>query len=142
MMITESIEISDDILSNGGFADVRCGTYMGQLVVVKTMRVAAQDDFLKIRKVSINDTFPPVWNAASTIPLQRFCKEVVLWNTLSHPNVLKLFGVQGDMEKGQFVTVSEWMAHGNIMQYIENNHTNRLELVRTFTFPTISITKL
>ena len=58
MIITESIEISDDILSNGGFADVRCGTYMGQLVVVKTMRVAAQDDFLKIRKVSINDTFP------------------------------------------------------------------------------------
>ena len=46
------------------------------------------------------------------------------------------------MEKGQFVTVSEWMAHGNIMQYIKNNHTNRLELVRTFTFPTISITKL
>ena len=57
MIITESIEISDDILSNGGFADVRCGTYMGQLVVVKTTRVAAQDDFLKIRKVSINDIF-------------------------------------------------------------------------------------
>ena len=34
------------------------------------------------------------------------------------------------MEKGQFVTVSEWMAHGNIVEYIKSNHTNRLELVR------------
>ena len=34
------------------------------------------------------------------------------------------------MEKGQFVTVSEWMTHGNIVEYIKHNHTNRLELVR------------
>ncbi|KAF9641863.1 kinase-like protein, partial [Thelephora ganbajun] len=60
---------------------------------------------------------------------QQFCKETVLWNTLYHPNVLKLFGVWGDMEKGQFVTVSEWMTHGNIMEYIRNNHANRLELL-------------
>ena len=70
--------------------------------------------------------------------LQQFCKEVVLWNTLSHPNVLKLVGVQGNMDKGQFTTVSEWMAHGNIMEYIGRNWVNRLELVRgptTFTTP-------
>ena len=69
------------------------------------------------------------------IALQQFCKEVVLWNTLSHPNVLKLVGVWGDMGKGQFVTVSEWMEHGNIIQYIGKNHVNRLELVRGLTFP-------
>ena len=34
------------------------------------------------------------------------------------------------MEKGQLITVSEWMEHGNIMEYIKNNHANRLELVR------------
>ena len=44
------------------------------------------------------------------------------------------------MEKGQFATVSEWMEHGNIMDYIKNNHANRLELVsRVFTFPTTSL---
>jgi len=64
--------------------------------------------------------------------LQQFCKEVVLWNTLSHPNVLKLVGVQGDMDKGHFITISEWMAHGNAMEYIRKNHVNRLELVRGF----------
>ena len=46
------------------------------------------------------------------------------------------------MEKGQFTTVSEWMAHGDIMKYIKKNHTNRLELVRAFAFPTTSFTKL
>ena len=74
--------------------------------------------------------------------LQSFCKEVVLWKTLSHPNILTLVGVQGDMEKGQFVTVSEWMAHGNIMEYIKSNHTNRLELVRGFAFPATPFTKM
>jgi len=29
--------------------------------------------------------------------------------------------------------VSEWMAHGNIMQFIRNNHANRLDLVGDFT---------
>ena len=115
---------------------------MGQFVAVKTMRVAMQDDFLKIRKVSINNVFFPAWDAGSTILLQQFCKEVILWNTLSHPNVLKLVGVQGDMDKGQFVTVSEWMTHGNIMEYSKNNYTNRLELVCAFVFLTTSFTDL
>ena len=77
----------------------------------------------------------------STAPLQIFCKGVVLWNTLSHPNILKLVGVQGDMEAGLFTTVSKWMEHGSIMDYIETNHANRLELVRAFTFLTMSFTK-
>jgi len=66
---------------------------------------------------------------ALTIPLQRFYEEVILWAMLSHPNILKLIGVQVDVGKQQFSTVSEWMKHGNIMDYIKNNHTNRLVLV-------------
>ena len=65
---------------------------------------------------------------------QQFCKEVILWNSLSHPNVLKLKGVVGDMEQYQFATVSEWMMHGNIMEYIRKNATNRLELVGVSAF--------
>ena len=57
MMITEKIEVEDQILANGGFADVRIGRYMGHLVAVKTMRVAEQDDTLKIRKVSLSGFF-------------------------------------------------------------------------------------
>ena len=49
---------------------------------------------------------------------------------LSHPNVLELIGAQEDMKKRQLITVSEWMVYGNIMKYINENHANRLELVR------------
>ena len=142
VIIPEKIEVSNKILASGGFADVRCGRYMGHLVAVKTLRVAELDDFQKLREVRFNNVFLVTWDTISTILLQQFCKEVVLWNTLSHPNVLKLVGVQGDMEKGQFTTVSEWMAHGNIMEYIKNNHVNRLELVCGFTFPVTSSTKM
>ena len=36
------------------------------------------------------------------------------------------------MEKAQFTTVLEWVAHGNIMDYIKKNSVNRLELVSGF----------
>jgi len=135
MVISGEVQVSDAVLASSGFADIRSGTYMGRRVAVKTVRVAARDNFLKIRKVSTEPQPPMV---QSHHPTQRFCKEVVLWITLSHPNVMKLAGVQGDMEKGQFATVSEWMERGNIMEFIEKNSANRLELVRDFTFPAAS----
>ena len=76
------------------------------------------------------------------IALQQFCKEVVLWNSLSHPNVMKLAGIQGGMDRGEFITVWEWMARGNIMEYIRINPVNRLELVRGSTTHPASFTKM
>ena len=55
MMITEKIEVSGGILASSGLSDVRSGVYMGQYpVAVKTMRVAALDDLLRMRKVCTN----------------------------------------------------------------------------------------
>ena len=54
MVVTEEIEVSDEIAISGGFGDVNPGTYMGDRVAVKTARVAAQDDLQQIRKVNIN----------------------------------------------------------------------------------------
>jgi len=141
MMIREEITVSDEILATGGFADVRTGTYKGCLVAVKSLRVARQDDVLKIKKVSIYD-HPGYLKYGPDHPSQRFCKEVILWNLLSHPNILKLAGVHGDMDKGQFIAVSEWMAHGTIMEYIRKNPVNRLELVRSSTVPATSFTEV
>ena len=56
-MITKKIEVSDEILATGGFADIRSGMYMGHPVAVKSMRVAEEDGFAKIRKVRISDIF-------------------------------------------------------------------------------------
>ena len=136
MVIKEGLDVSDRrVLASGGFADVRRGRYRWHHVAVKTVRVTEGGDILKIRKVRTKVIFPGTYDMVSTTPLQQFCKEVVLWNTLSHPNILKLDGVQGDMGAGLFTTVSEWMEHGNIMEYIKRNNVNRLELVRDFTFP-------
>ena len=54
-MITDEIKVSDKILASGGFADVKTGKDKGCLVAVKTIRVTKQDDFQKIRKVSVDD---------------------------------------------------------------------------------------
>ena len=142
MMITEEIEVSEKILASGGFADVRTGKYMGHLVAVKSTKVAELDDLSKSRKVRIRVFLSVTWDVVLTIFHQQFCKEVVLWSTLSHPNVLKLVGVRGDMNKGQFDTVYEWMVHGNIMEYIRKNPVNRLELVSDFTLPVAPFTKM
>jgi len=60
MIIKEKVEIEDKMFASGGFADTRSGRYMGHLVAVKTLRVAAPDDLLKMKKVSINDVFPTI----------------------------------------------------------------------------------
>ncbi|KAF9645422.1 kinase-like protein [Thelephora ganbajun] len=81
----------------GGFADVWKGQYNGQEVAAKALRVSQTSNFDQIRR--------------------RFCKEVVMWNTLRHPNVLPLMGVT--MTENQFVMVSEWMENGSINMYVK-----------------------
>ena len=51
-----------------------------------------------------------------------------MWKTLCHPNVLPLLGVT--MGGRHFVMVSEWMANGNIKEFVEaHRDVNRFELV-------------
>ena len=60
--------------------------------------------------------------------MQRFCKEVVTWKSLRHPNVLPLVGVT--MSEGQLAMVSDWMVNGNINDFVKAHpDANRLELV-------------
>lgn len=134
MVITDEVEISSSgqINTTGGFADIKQGEYKGCAVAVKTMRVSASDDFDKIRKVSLWIVFTVKrW---TYFVVQQFCKEVIIWNSLSHPNVLNLIGVLDGFMGHQFITVSEWMVHGNVMEYIRKNATNRLMLVSTSRF--------
>jgi len=143
-MIKEKIVVSDGSPKFvGGFCDIWCGMYEGGPVAVRTMRIYASQDLEEIRKVNIVGIFTFTnWHAVSIILSQKFYKEVILWERLSHPNILKLVGVQEDMKKGRFTTVSEWMAHGTILNYIEKNPANRLELVCGFTFPTVPMTEM
>jgi len=111
---------------HGGFADVWKGKYHGREVAAKVLRVYSTNDFEKIRKVG--DSQPVVFINKLTAPIQRFCKEVVTWKALRHPNVLQLLGVT--MTKNKFVMVSEWMENGNINEFMRAHPSvNRLELV-------------
>ena len=57
-----------------------------------------------------------------------FCKEVVAWGCLRHPNVLPLLGVT--MSKDRFVMVSEWMENGTIAEFVKvHADADRLKLV-------------
>lgn len=60
--------------------------------------------------------------------MQKFCKEVVVWKTLHHPNVLPLIGVK--MSENEFAMISDWMANGNINDFIRAHPgINRITLV-------------
>lgn len=60
--------------------------------------------------------------------MQRFCKEVITWKALRHPNLLPLMGVL--MTGTKFVMVSEWMSNGNISEFVKaHQDVNRFELV-------------
>ena len=59
-----------------------------------------------------------------------FCREVVAWWTLRHPNVLPLLGAT--MSEGRPMMVSEWMENGNINEFVKASvGVDRLELVRS-----------
>lgn len=60
--------------------------------------------------------------------MQKFCREVVIWKTLRHQNILPLLGVTAD--DYQFAILSKWMASGSINNFIETHgDVNRFELV-------------
>jgi len=54
LMITEEMEVSDEILASVGFGFVMGGTYKGVRVAVKTATVPSLRDLEKIRKVSVD----------------------------------------------------------------------------------------
>lgn len=64
--------------------------------------------------------------------MQGFCKEVVIWKNLSHPNILPFIGAAMVTEPNheKYEIVSEFMENGNIRSFIgQNAGANRLELV-------------
>ena len=111
---------------SGVFADVWKGSHDGLEVAAKALRVYRTSDFDEIRKVDRLQL--PVHINKLIVSVQRFCKEVIAWRALRHPNVLPLLGMT--MEDRRFVMVSEWMKNGNIIDFLKNKGADRLELVR------------
>jgi len=111
-------------IGSGGFADVWQGTYSGMSVAVKRLRVGENDDLTKLYKVcGVNPS-----GMSAEEHAQRFCKEVVIWKRLSHPNVLPLLGISTNGNALRMI--SKLMNHGNITAYLRAQPSaNRLQLV-------------
>ena len=74
---------------------------------------------------------PPKTLSELTAIVQRFCKQVIMWKCLHHPNVLPLLGVI--VSGGHIAMVSEWMTNGNINEFVgAHRDVNRFELVGFF----------
>ena len=115
---------------SGGFSEVSDGEYLGCTVAIKDLRIT-KGDFDKLFKVR---SFNPARSRCSTSS-QRFCREIICWKHLSHPNILPLLGVSVSKTPRRFRILSEWMPNGNLMAYTKSNpEANRLQLVCPLSF--------
>jgi hypothetical protein len=67
--------------------------------------------------------------------VQVFCKEVIVWKYLSHPNIVPFIGAVMVTEQGheKYQIVSELMKNGRIGGFIERNQdVNKVELVSSY----------
>lgn len=106
------------------------GNHQGREVAVKVLKIYSDTDLKKVSLVGRHYGVANAFLGKLTVTLlQRFCKEVMTWKVLDHPNVMPLMGVT--MDARQFAMVSEWMVNGNINKYIvAHSEANRFELVR------------
>ncbi|KAF9649119.1 hypothetical protein BDM02DRAFT_3186537 [Thelephora ganbajun] len=92
----------------GGSANVLQSTYKGHRVAIKVIHSVYASNLDVIRS--------------------RFCREVVAWRHLRHPNILPLLGVTTSGHR--FAMISQWMEDGNISQFIEKDrHVNCVVLL-------------
>lgn len=130
-LIRDGLRISDEIpFATCASSDLWKGDWRGKGVAVKLLRFAASDNRAKITKVSSAFGLPVfIQSQLTRCGLgKRFCKEMVLWKQLRHPNLLPFHGAY---MASQFGMVSPWMENGNIVRFTRKNPDfNRLRLVR------------
>ncbi|EIN12424.1 kinase-like protein, partial [Punctularia strigosozonata HHB-11173 SS5] len=87
---------SRDAVDAGGFGDIFQGSYHGQEVALKRFRIFSRD------RVIIH---------------RRIYRELLLWQTLNHPNVLPFIGVDASSFESMICAVSPWMHGGSLSNY-------------------------
>jgi serine/threonine protein kinase len=101
------------------------GTYQGRTVAIKCLNVNEGNSGKVFKVPWIN-----VPNHCCLAFTQVFCREVIVWKHLSHPNVLPLLGVSISPDARRLRILTDWMDNGNVTQYTRSNlKANRLELV-------------
>ncbi|KAF9791978.1 kinase-like domain-containing protein, partial [Thelephora terrestris] len=102
MHIADGLNDATEVEYMGGSSRVSRSTYGEHQLAVKALNMRAQDlEFGPVRSVS------------------GFCREVVAWKHLRHPNILPLLGVTFSKEK--LWMISEWMDNGNVNEFIRKD---------------------
>ena len=112
----------------GGAGDVYKATCSGEEVALKAFRLPLPSSATTLTSLESFD------NRAGS-----FLSELVIWQRLSHPNVLPFYGVHFlDMTvETRFCLVSPWMENGNVVEFLERKDsdtdaTDCVSLVRWF----------
>ena len=61
---------------------------------------------------------------------QKLLREVEIWSTLEHDNVLKLHGTIEDPESPLPLLVSEYMINGTAKQFAASSEANIIQMVQ------------
>lgn len=77
----------------GCFSDVFKGTWNGKAVAIKVLTEAA--------------------------PPKLFVREMAIWKTLNHPNVLELYGASSATANPPWFFVSPYMKNGSLVEYLK-----------------------
>ncbi|OCH85353.1 kinase-like protein [Obba rivulosa] len=99
--------------ASGAFAEVWKGQYDGQPVALKVFRILKGDD-----------------KGGIVQDLKTFCQEAIIWKRLRHRNITPFHGVDSTSFLPRLAMVCDWMFHGTITVYLENNQSaDRLRLI-------------
>ncbi|CAL1710046.1 unnamed protein product [Somion occarium] len=102
----------DPVDTGGGYSDVYTASHLGQKVALK-----------RLRRISPSGE---IGSIQATNPV--FCKEVLIWRTLSHLHILPLLGLDPVSVKSSLCMVSPWMESGNIMRCIRRLSEEGIEI--------------
>ena len=110
------------------------GEYSGLHVAIKRLKMNEGDSDRSFEVPSFSSA-----RRNHSVSTQRFCREIIGWKYLSHPNILPLLGVSVSADPHCFRILTEWMPGGNVVQYAKSNpEANRLGLVSVYSFPRVS----
>ncbi|KAJ6504047.1 kinase-like domain-containing protein [Mycena vulgaris] len=85
----------------GGFGDVFRASYRARPVALKRLRVFQEDSTPHRTRL-------------------RFCREALVWESLRHPFILPLLGIDSNTFPFTFCLVSPWMNNGTVLVYLKN----------------------
>lgn len=104
-------------VAGGGYGEVYKGLLHHTQIAVKVLKVYQDSDLAQLVKVVFGTCYS---SASSKYNIQDFSTEAVLWQQLSHPNILPFYGIYRlDNSSPNLCLTSPWMENGNAVDFLK-----------------------